>query len=589
MQVLVHSVAGECQSYPDSGRYNEYDSQKNTLFGVLPADSAPEAVFFYAVEARYYIPINAGVLMGVTSLSAGIPRMPSTPALTIADGSPQLVERVMPPTIDSLLNQLMPITGGRSLSPSQQSAVIEAVVVSNSPLLKTGDGTPQIRVTVSTPQQQLELTSQLPLPVGARVQLKLTADNLATLLALTLPSKSGTNTAPSQPTNANPLPGAADNAATRTAGGGNPATLRASAALIQSLLSPRGNPEEPRQLIDQAIRQTLPQQQPIRALIPLVLSALKQPQALPKPLVESLNQLVRQLPTPDQMQHPQPLKQAMLNSGLFLESRLAGQQQAARPDTSTARTSPQGAAPGTQESAKELLNRDTKALIERILPQLQKLTGEKDNPPPNTPSTPVPHTYGPAGELSVSINMTGAAGHHRPHSRNGQPQQSVDVLLRQLSRQLMASLARTQLNQLDSLSNRQAISNDPQSPVNTWHLEIPILNGNRIDNLELQIEQRQSDADDQDGERKTAWSVMLNFDLHQLGKMQVQLIIIEKTVSAIVWSQLEPTHQQVRQHLQGLRADLEKVGVTVKKVECQLGLAPNDRMAFYRQLVDVHT
>ena len=82
---------------------------------------------------------------------------------------------------------------------------------------------------------------------------------------------------------------------------------------------------------------------------------------------------------------------------------------------------------------------------------------------------------------------------------------------------------------------------------------------------------------------------MLAFDLHTLGKMNVQLKILDQSVSAKVWSQLEHTHQTVKQQIQGLKGNLEKVGVNVKQVECQLGLPAKSQIPIYNQLVDIRT
>ena len=82
---------------------------------------------------------------------------------------------------------------------------------------------------------------------------------------------------------------------------------------------------------------------------------------------------------------------------------------------------------------------------------------------------------------------------------------------------------------------------------------------------------------------------MLAFDLHALGKMNIQLKVIEKSVSATVWSQLENTHREVLREITGLKTNLEKIGVNVKHVDCQLGLPPKQNIPIYKQLVDIRT
>lgn len=510
---------------------------------------------------------------------------------------PQPVDRSMASIIDTLVNQLLPVrTSSTALSAPQQSAVIEAVVLANSPLLQTGSGDSQFKVTLASGEQRLELTTNLPIPPGATVQLKLAANNLAVVLAIT--EKAGQQTT-------QPLPGqllpilsrGANLLQASTPGQPVPATntpLLQTASTLPTSPNPaaginaEANPiAQQRLVIDQLVRQALPQQQPLRELVPVLQSILTQPQPLPRALGQALTQLLARFPTPQQLQTPAPLKQAVRDSGIFLESKLS------RPQA------PANAGPerlGSQAPAAEMTkpgatdNRDLKALIERVLPQLQKLTGEDGarEPGATSPAAALANSYGlPPGIIPTT-------GHSPPHNSGHRSaghtnEQSLDVLLRQLSRQLMASLARTQMHQMDSLTTRQAFTQDPQSPINTWALEIPILNGNQVENLDLRIEQHQQQDAQQADKRVTAWTVMLNFDLHQSGRMQVQLTIIEKTVSAVIWSQLEKTHQQVQRHIRELQQGFEKVGVLVKKVECQIGIPAADRSPLYRQLVDVHT
>lgn len=504
----------------------------------------------------------------------------------------QTSDRAMASIIDSLVNQLLPVrTQNTGLSAPLRSGVIEALVLNNSPLLNTTDGQAQIRVSLSSGEQRLELTTSVPLPVGAKVQLKLSADNLAVLLKIDDPSARQTTAASSRPalqqSLGQPLP-----VSTRVLTDNLQPLLNTNPAQAASLSTgPTSSTAtelpllllQQRQSVASAVRQALPQQQPLRDLLPVLQSVLRHPQPLPKPLTLAITQLIQQFPRPEQLQHSQPLKQAMNNSGTFLESKLA---QPAQDNSAPLQRLGSQAISNEAGKTGEPLSRDLKAMIEKILPQIQQLApGAKESGEPGAPTSPLATSYGaipvPAAPISPSVSHSNAAKH--------KADQSLDVLLRQLSRQLMASLARTQLNQLESIGNRQAFTNDPQSPINSWILELPILHGQRVDNLDVRIEQREESGAEKRDSKTMVWTVMLNFDLHQLGRMQVQLSIIEKSVSAMIWSQLQETHSQVRKHINDLRSGLEKVGVKVKKVECHMGIPPTDRGQLYRQLVDLHT
>ena len=325
--------------------------------------------------------------------------------------------------------------------------------------------------------------------------------------------------------------------------------------------------------------------------------------------MQDLNTLLKQFPTPQQIQQPRLLQQAINNNGIFFEAKLAqtppvvqatksptvNNQVTANYTAATAHTSRLG-----NTSALPPINQDIKAQLQRLIPQLEKATTSTSSNPSSTHSQPPTTGTAQTGEeskqpltytqpLLPALKLDTAAA---PTNIQASNEQNLDILLRQLSSQLLSTLARTQLNQLESLAARQQNSPDNQGPINSWTMEMPILHGKNIDNLELRIDQyliEDEEENNKNSEGKKLWTVMLNFDLHSLGKMNVQLKIVEQSVSAIVWSQLENTHREVKQQVQSLTESLEKVGVKVKQVDCQLGLPPKNNLPIYKQLVDIRT
>ena len=113
----------------------------------------------------------------------------------------------------------------------------------------------------------------------------------------------------------------------------------------------------------------------------------------------------------------------------------------------------------------------------------------------------------------------------KPSSTGSSNDRNVDVLLRQLSGQLFANLARTQLNQLETLATRQQNTPENLDPINSWTLEIRIIYGENIDNLDARIDQHLID-EEHNGSNKSGqnlWPTMLAFDQHKIGKMNAQL------------------------------------------------------------------
>ena len=529
----------------------------------------------------------------------------------------------MAPTVDSLINQLIPLKaskGNALLDATTRSNLVKAVVLNSTQLTaakenKNSNTPPQYRINVSAGKQQLELTTSLPIPTGTRITLNIAQNNLATIISIDDQSSSKPNSANPEQVRTN-LQAQLTNQQVKGTLAASPANTTATADKPSS--NTQTAAQQNRSTIEHSLRQVLPQQQALKLLLPLLqqlTSTANSPRtntAFPKELNQQLSALLKQFPTAEQIQQPKALKQSINNSGVFLESKLLkvlAQQLAANAANKSTTSTPTTNATNNPATA---INQDVKALLLRIIPSIEKAQAENTtSAKPATapqiansllPSSSLLHsqTSSPQnsseeakaqllGQVAAELNVAPA-----PTTSEGaaaSKNQNLDVLLRQLSNQLLAGLARTQMNQLETLSARQANTPDAPAPANSWTLELPIIHGKNVDNLELRIDQY--DIDDKENSDNNAaqkqWTVMLAFDLHSLGKMSVQLKIVGASVSATVWSQLEATHKTVKQEVGELRKNLEKIGVQVKQVDCQLGTPPKTTLPLYKQLVDVHT
>ncbi|MGK0499874.1 MAG: hypothetical protein ACJAYG_001519, partial [Oceanicoccus sp.] len=401
-----------------------------------------------------------------------------------------LLRQLMAPnmaTIDSLLNQLLalkPVAGNR-IDGATAGKVIEALVLSSTNLTVNAKNTPQstaannqYTITISANQQNYELTSKIPIPVGSRIQLSVGANNLATIINISNPdaaNKQGT-------------------AFSQSAGANNSQAL----ASVKLPLLTQNTTAEPSKLqqapslqlqkqaiIEQGLRQTLPQQLPLKQLLPLLQKLVQQPPApLPTELKQSMIALLRQIPSAQQMQQGAPLKQAINNSGVFMEAKLVqllAQAQAAK--------NPNGQASKTNINAlNQSLNSDIKAILQRMLPQVDKASSPNNGSAitAKTAAAPFVSSY-PNTTKTSSTRIEAAqpflASPEIPittvssSSPQAGKEPSMDVLLRQLGSQLLASIARSQMHQLESLAARQSNSPDSQGPVNSWTMELPIVHG----------------------------------------------------------------------------------------------------------------
>ena len=601
-----------------------------------------------------------------------ISRQPGSPTTVGVDGSGYLPARnaaiiyqptlnspvtPMPLSLDSLLNQTMPARLlDQPASLLGNRALVEAVVLSSTRLLgdQSGGGF-RIQLGNSKPQTEgqparLEIIAKQPLPVGTRVQLQLQNDNTATLLRV---SSAGTE------------PASADNTGRPVVAGNDLA----------------------RQRIDAQLRQSLPLQQPLRELIPLLTTILRQPPAeLNRETLQQLNTLLNRFPSAEQMQDPAQLRQAIRDSGLFTEAKIlqslvraarngqplvppaagrpapennpasgvratainpgsnTGLTTAANPNSNTALTTaatpnsntgsnagviprpdqpsvavtppgrsipvsptgtaersstpagpPTGTGPGIRTGANErdtsrqtganntAPNQDLKQLLQQALIGIQRQLASRQ---PATGAEAGDHLTGPTLPSSLPLT-TALLNTLKTEAKTAETDDTLDIVLRQLGRQLLASLSRTQLNQMETLTNRAQYAPDNQGPQNSWVLELPIMRGEQVDNLRLRIDQEAAGREAADGVQQ--WTVMLNFDLHALGKMSVQLRVVQRQVSATIWSQRAVTHQLVESEVNTLADKLTAIGVSVNQVECLLGEPPAAARNLHRRLLDVRT
>lgn len=542
----------------------------------------------------------------------------SDPALTHAAAQPaaRSTAEQMAAKLDSLINQWLPVKtpAAAALMTAAKSGVLDAVVVSSTLLDPAKIGQAQKNTSLANQQftirldsngRTLELTTQVAIPAGTRVQLQISGNNLATILAIVAQnSPPGITTTPATIV----APGLLGQATTQAL----PDLNLANSATPNQQTTGTGSSQAAGNMatIEQALRLALPQQDAVKNLLPL-LQTISQNigqnnnQSTQNPWSKALNlqleQLLSIIPKPQQLQTAASLKQVLANSGVFLEPKLlqlANQQQlqakiaAAQATLNQGKTDPP---PNQAPLNTQPIARDLKARIHLLLKEVEAQQQSYQNKPGTvaaaTNSTAT-ETTNPAAAANAAVDklpLLAAAGYiAQTAAGDSNQEQNLDVLLRQLAKQLLATLAKTQINQLETLAARQQNSPDNQGPLNSWTTEIPIMQGKHVDNLELNIQQYEH-GDDSNGKKKKLWTVMLAFDLHQLGKMNVQLKILDASVAATVWSETAKAHSEVKQHIQDLKKKLTSAGVNVKQVDCKLGLPSKTDLPIYNQLVDVVT
>lgn len=230
------------------------------------------------------------------------------------------------------------------------------------------------------------------------------------------------------------------------------------------------------------------------------------------------------------------------------------------------------------------------ALIQRILQALPTtqgtggLTDQSNRPLPlsNLPiNTQLKHLLNPslAPDVLQPSQQQAAANHSN----------KMDMAVSTVLRQIAASLAQVQANQLHSLTGPRADTDGGQL-LNSWHTEIPVFLDGQFKPIQLLInEERNPEASAQDSEKSRVWKITLGFDFEELGEFFATLKIINTSVSATFWSDQPQTLQRISSELQHLNTSLRKLGLNVEELECRRGKPIIRETRLDRQLVDIKT
>lgn len=286
------------------------------------------------------------------------------------------------------------------------------------------------------------------------------------------------------------------------------------------VLSP-SSPAE--QTFQRALLERLPLQNGYAPLL-ATLGALSQRQAvrqLPQELRTALAQLENAMPTPADITTGAGLRQAILRSGLFLESQLA-----------QARTSTTPA---------NLAEDDWKGALLRLLGVLEQ--NPSTSAPASRNDTPPPlQQRGLQTQPRLALPMHGEAD-------------DVHVLLSNLRGDVKAAVARVEVAQLDATT------------LPAWMIEIPIQGTDGGDILQLHLEYLNEGSD-----TGASWTLGFALDLPSLGPVQGELQLREPRLSVRLWASHAEAAQRLERQFMPLRQRLAACGLLLDQLSCQVGL-----------------
>lgn len=307
-----------------------------------------------------------------------------------------------------------------------------------------------------------------------------------------------------------------------------------------------------------ALRQWIPRQQPLTQLFAnlsqLILAPGHPNSGLPSTVTESIQKLMRSLPRATELRTPEQMKQAIRDSGAFLESKLAG--------------SGKGSSPSAQHHS--VAAADFKANLLRLFAQLSKLAPSRLS----EPATALQKTTGET-PMQFSDDLTGPATPSaqarlpplplfslQPQTRafaNLAIDMSTSLLLQQLTEQTDGALSRMHAIQLSHTQER------PDSLLPSWTLELPLRLGDNVDVVQLRWQRDDTSGSDP---AQRAWTINLSFDFPETGPLWIDATLIGKTVSTTIRTSRTATAEKIRHELPYLESLLQNAGLTVGQLGC---------------------
>lgn len=263
-------------------------------------------------------------------------------------------------------------------------------------------------------------------------------------------------------------------------------------------------------------------------------------QALPPAIRQAMEALWRNLPRTEGITTESGLRRALLDSGLFLEARLA-------------RAAGSGDAP--------LVGRDLKARLLSLAQQLRGLPpgprGGGDAPTPMRQEPPPP------------FREAQPVPQGRPQSAPVQ----ADQWLATLQRQVEGSLARLVMHQLASADKPEEPGQSPR-----WFLELPLKGEDGVDVVHLRLDREGGHRGDRE-EAERPWRADLALDLPGLGPLHVRVVVRGDQVTTQFWAEEATGSERLQQALPQLRERLQSRNLEVVNLQCRNAPPPPESPA----------
>ena len=289
--------------------------------------------------------------------------------------------------------------------------------------------------------------------------------------------------------------------------------------------------------LQEAMISLLPQQGSIApVLAELIHKAMISGKYLEQQSTRSLiNALINALPTRNTLLNAEGMRQAVLQSGLFLESILS---------------KPRG-------NSRTGITRDIKAALLRLKHSigLELMEASPDDPVLNHPVPGLQSSVIPPRRKSLPIVQP------RVTFSSFAENDDLEDGIRGLYSKIHSAIARLSLLQVNTAENFLRGEH-------LWQLEIPVKHSEAVEIISITIEKEHKEPLNKD---KNAWVVNLALELPRLGPVQVRISLYQQGISSCFWSESPETLYIIKGRFEQLRAKLEQQGLKTLALCCQQG------------------
>jgi hypothetical protein len=348
------------------------------------------------------------------------------------------------------------------------------------------------------------------------------------------------------------------------------------------------------ELIQQYQRQILPQLAEPKGNSLSVLNQLKPEMLTTTAVRHGIAQLVQGLSDRQSVQQADGLRQALSNSGLFLENRLLKKSPPTQMQQDLKANLLQLAQqlkmalaePGSRAADNSMMQTSLPKEVQAVIQQLTQPQALRSLPALIQPAlasqgqTPGQLLLSLLSALSTSAGQTTTAQSIPASAQTAVEafiQERAKVLnnagtqialramewqvLRELLREVESVSARIQLNQLTMLR-------DPDNPsnVHVWLFDLPVRDKQQLDRLQLRLEQHSASLS---GDDEAIWQVQLNLETQNLGPMQARISLHKEDVKVVLLAEREHSATLLAEHIDVLNLRLAKLGVNVSHLSCR--------------------